>query len=421
MKMRPSTIKNLATKIRVIENDPDGQRLVCLEVQENLLKRITYFERCIRNVRTEIGTIKRILRGGGDKLLSKEDARKSKTYIKHLSNRIIAYQHTLKILRDFGDALVFIYLDKWDIKPMSFKESPGFITGKRGTRLERKVLREGFKLGMISIMTDLTNCLRYGDIITVRNLEWGKLGLALFLELKSGKAKPAEPTRQEINVRKMIKYIHSDFTDELYGRKGLTMRRALVRSDENNRTVVNEVINEAISQGAAMRRAEKGVFYFASNVRREKDLGEYFGAPEFAGQPIVAFANDFKFSNTGYFPFTLSIVDPNALAMFYAGELVIATMVDSALMIDKFQEKEIECTLLDGQEYVLELKPPGDNEVGAYKVSSHFFNRLFIEFLSLDWFVSETTAVKDQWPELLSLAEEQIAKLKGETSKAAPN
>jgi hypothetical protein len=69
----------------------------------------------------------------------------------------------ISVLRSIGDAIAFIYGNRWDIKQMVMKEESGFITGKRGTRLERKILRKAFEIGATVVMNDLTHTLRHGD------------------------------------------------------------------------------------------------------------------------------------------------------------------------------------------------------------------------------------------------------------------
>jgi hypothetical protein len=84
------------------------------------------------------------------------------------------------LLKAIGDGVAFLYLSKWDLKTMVFKEKPGFISGKEGLSLERRVLREAFARGGFAILNDLTTCLRYGDL-TVPGAEG-----FMIIELKSG-------------------------------------------------------------------------------------------------------------------------------------------------------------------------------------------------------------------------------------------
>lgn len=158
--------------------------MLALEIQEELLKRVGRAEFLIRKTRLANKEIKAKLsrRGNG-----REESKALKNRYSASETKIAQQKTLLNVLRSVGDAIAFIYGDRWDLKQLAMKEDPGFITSKRGTRLERMILRRSFALGATVVMNDLTHTLRHGDITVFRPDLWPK-GESPFLliEAKSG-------------------------------------------------------------------------------------------------------------------------------------------------------------------------------------------------------------------------------------------
>ena len=95
----------------------------------------------------------------------------------------------VRILQDLTTETV-PYFDKWDIKPQSFKEPPGFVSEKAGLNFELRILRLVFSSGHVEILNDLTNCLRYGDVSILAR------GRKLIVEALSGHREPWDDHRQ---------------------------------------------------------------------------------------------------------------------------------------------------------------------------------------------------------------------------------
>src|SRR5215213_9814528 len=157
---------NLFGNLRELQRDPHRNIALCLEIQETLIKKLSYLEKRINNLKEQSGDHKRNLRGGSGRI-SKAEAAKIKASIKDNHYKIDVYQYLQRIYKSVGDGLAFTYINKWDIKPLAFKESPGAISGKSGGKFERQVFKSAFHSGHIAILNDLTNCLRYGDITAI--------------------------------------------------------------------------------------------------------------------------------------------------------------------------------------------------------------------------------------------------------------
>jgi hypothetical protein len=138
-----------------------GKRSLALEIQEELLERIGRAERAVRLRRTANTALTKQLSMRGN---SRAEARKLKVQNAAGEERIRQQKELLSVLRSIGDAVAFTYGDRWELKQLVWNQEPGFITGKRGTRLERGILRAAFARGAIAVMNDLTHTLRHGDI-----------------------------------------------------------------------------------------------------------------------------------------------------------------------------------------------------------------------------------------------------------------
>jgi hypothetical protein len=116
------------------------------------------------------------------------------------------------VLRSIGGSIVFIYGDRWDLKQMMQKEDSGFFTGKRGTRLERGILRKAFEIGATVVLNDLTHTLRHGDVAVFRPDLWPEGGSPfLLIEAKSGRGgDDGRTARQTAPAKESFSYLSTD-------------------------------------------------------------------------------------------------------------------------------------------------------------------------------------------------------------------
>src|SRR5690606_25362697 len=137
-----------------------GSGTTCLLIQEKLIVSLTNIEYRIRKAKNEASGIKKLL---ANKNLqnSKEKSKQLKAQSKILLKRIDDYQNIRILFKSIADGIAFLYINRFDLKAQNFKQSTGFISNKKGSRLERKCFRYAFKAGGIAIMNDLTNVLKY--------------------------------------------------------------------------------------------------------------------------------------------------------------------------------------------------------------------------------------------------------------------
>ena len=260
-----NSLLSLFRQIQIVKSNPQKYRKLCLSIQETLIKRISYVEKRIRTLKIGIKSCKKELRTKSYCPSAKEKSIALKRRIKVIQGRIKQYREILSIFRDIGDALAFIYIDKWDIKPMSFKPPSGFISGNKGSRLERKCLRGTFEIGGVALLNDLTHCLRYGDITVPKD------GFFLIFEMKSGRWKNIREKRQANDLKNIYEYLHSDNTNKLYGLQEEIVRRPIHSDEVYHTKEINCLINDSISKGVGFDEVEKGLIYFVA-TRYDKDL-----------------------------------------------------------------------------------------------------------------------------------------------------
>lgn len=361
--------------------EPFARGAKCLPLQQELIKYITSIERKIRSRKISAKAIRRELSTRRPIPFSKVEAQGLKSKKIKLENEIAEYAALLTILRDVGDGLAYTYLDRFDIKPMAFKSSPGFLSGKEGGRLERQFLRHCFKEKNIAILNDLTNCLRYGDV-TVIDKENGPT----IAEVKSGSRVTERGMRQIAEMQALAKYFREDTVDKLYGFQGPITRHALTSEERHHRDKLNALIALSIERRkSSYEQVEEGLFYV---VEIEGGFAFSDVVREIKGKPMYAITNEYKQNNIAYFPFPLSFSKPEHIFQFYAGEFVVVVVADSYVIESIFRSHNLNCKFLNDESWAISVS--GEKKrVSKIQVGQHFWGRLPVEFLSLKWFLEE--------------------------------
>jgi hypothetical protein len=108
-----------------------------------------------------------------------------------------------------------------------------------------------------------------------------------------------------------------------------------------------------------------------------------------SGESFVIFVNNFKECEQAYYPFILSLDDPESIVRFYDGNISLIVIVDSEVVADRLRSEEIDFRVRSDDEWPWEVKQ--HSEEGLSRFSWHFIGRLGAEFLSLSWIVNEMT------------------------------
>jgi len=379
-------------QVNELRADPLNKRLLALEIQEQLLQRIGRAERLIRQLRSENKLIKKAL---AQRDTQRDVARKAKA--RHLAGEErIEHQRTLiSILRSIGDSIAFIYGDRWDLKQMALKEESGFITGKRGTRLERKILRKSFEVGATVVMNDLTHTLRHGDIAVFRPDLWPEGGSPLLLiEAKSGRGGDStRKSRQLAAAKHVFDYLT---TDRRKVDGGLWQRVSVNEHPQYHFEEATRMMTTLPHAGWLREEVEPGLHYVLIDCTRE--AGEYesiFGDLFSRSRPFMISVNDMREQRLAYYPFPLCIHNPDALFRFYNGEFVMFVIVDLERANEVLIPHSIRVTLSGNDEYpwlVSSTATDAVPELSTSYVGFHPIGRLAAEFLRLDWLLENMVA-----------------------------
>lgn len=382
----------LFQQTRDLLSAPIEKRLLVLEIQEQLLYRIGRAEQLIRQIRKENKNIKRSLAKPGT---PKEIARKAKTKHQAGDDRIEQQQILISVLRSIGDSIAFIYGDRWDLKQMVQKEDSGFLTGKNGARLERRIFRKAFETGATVVLTDLTHTLRHGDIAIFRPDLWPDGGSPCqLIEVKSGRGgNPARTSRQMAAAKQIVDYLSADKRE---AENGLWQRISVHEEPQYHFADVTRLICNLPHGGWLVEEVEPGLHYALIDCAYEQMSYEtIFGDALRRGKPFMISVNDMKKHTLAYYPFPLSIEDPEALFHFYNGDFVMFVIVDMEQVNARLARHSLQVTLSGNDEFPWRVSPAGldaPREEDISYVGCHPIGRLAAEFLRLDWLLDNMVA-----------------------------
>lgn len=296
------------------------------------------------------------------------------------------YRWLLDIFHSIGDAIAFTFLHKLDIKQMTFKQTAGFMSEKAGLKKELQMFRHSFKKGIIAILNDLTSSLRYSDVTLIT-----KDGVK-FIEVKSSDNRSDRTDRQKENAEKVFKYLETDITEDLYDIGQTMQRRELGSPEINYQTTINELIEESKAKGFVYHLVEPGILYFVSHSEPppDEDITLVFKNNGIE-KPIAFMLNAMKFPEQGYYPFSLSIANPNNYLDFLEGCFTIIIFVD-ILYVDKIANRyKFTREPSDDPQFIFSFKNERENaDLSGFKMSAHFFQRIPLEFVSLKWLFNDT-------------------------------
>lgn len=383
------TVGRLIGDLRSLEEDP-GNLLLLLGLQERLRATIIRGEKRIKTLKVRIGADKRLLRA---RRLPRGDARALKARIKRQYDALENYQAFLLALRAIGDAIAYCYFHCHDLRTLSVRENPGFISGKKGARLELKSLRMTIRQGSAAVLCDITNTLRYGDIAVPTG------EAPLIIEVKSGHAvDPNSPQLQKL--KKVAEYLHTDKSDEVYGLQGQFRRIELPFFFSYRIRDLNELISAAYENQArfSVTNVEDGLWYAAmlpSDQTFQERFDEHLGpVVKQCTKALAFYLNVHKTGWAAFRPYTLSIRNAEHLMDFMQGSLGLFVLLDAALLEKALQAHGYEVGIDLSNERVLTLRSEALKRRGleGLQLGWHFFYRLPLEFVSLESFARVTDA-----------------------------
>ena len=102
---------------------------------------------------------------------------------------------------------------------------------------------------------------------------------------------------------------------------------------------------------------------------------------------FISVINDHKYRNRGHYPFPLIIFDGNDLMDFYNGNFAVVAAANFFLLKKRLARHKLDVIPLADPDWALKITP--FEEGVTMLISSHFFNRLFVECISYRWMCRE--------------------------------
>lgn len=344
------------------------------ELQKLLLREIVRAEKRIRELKSELKAGK----GSSDSAVTRRSA--------YLENRIEEFRQCAYIWRCFGDAIAFLYMDKFALKHCFYstkniyaKQDAGFILGKEGLANELALLDSALRHKVPALLVDLTNTIRHGDICLMGESD------PYLIEVKASKKLDGRAKRQKRSLEKLRTFYETDKSEGLRGFPEVR-RQAYEMPERTYVDQINECIAEAVRDGSAIRQPERGLYYI---VTTQKGPGpDHVMGPLDVKAPWAFFLNQPKADRVWapYMPFTLSIERKDDLWAFIRGKLFILVLVELETLCQIAKDKGYRAEFDQNNElYPLRVEVPGAE--GMAGVSAHMLARIGMEFVSPEWVV----------------------------------
>jgi hypothetical protein len=376
---RKKTLRQLFRLIREVEAHPDDLASV-RELNLLVLKEVLRDEQVLlRHRETQRALNMQLKTGRG----SKEGSAVIRTRLKRITGYIAARQDHIFIWKCFGDALAYVYLDRYSVKHAFFetdrpgvKQDAGIISGKEGLQQETNLVLEIIDHGVPAVLCDITNVLRYGDVCLLVGSD------PLLFEVKSSPKLNQRGKRQLAKLQRLHSFLGTDSASEFRGRKGTTKRVQLDVPPRDNLNALNNCIAHAKRDGQCVVQPEPGVTYAA--IYDKPHFDAIFSKPVGATNAVYMLNGDKNDRAWGPFmPFVASIRDEEYLLDFIDGRLILIVVIDAQVLCDKMSDDEWTVRYRPDHDYVIQcLHRPSKAFIG---LSRQFFARAAYEFASLAW------------------------------------
>lgn len=355
-----------------------------LDIQEILIKKIIYVENRIRADKKKIKEIN-YKRKNHKVRFSKDESNLFKNKIESLKDQIEDYNWIIQIYQSVGDGIAFTFIHKFDIKPQNFKQSAGFISQKKGLKKEKQFLRYAYENNCIAILNDITSVLRYSDIILIT-----EDGIQA-IEVKSSNYVNRRVARQTENANKLFDYLQNDLSVGLY-QENLVMQRIESSSEDINYIKnLNTLIDSCQKKGIKSEIVEKGVLYLVSHNHFDKDELNSIILNSGLKKPFAFNLNSHKFTEQGYYPFSLSLNKSEFYWDFLIGKLNIMFFVELDVIEEIARKNGFKINLSKDSDFVLDfINVSNSFPIETFKMSHHYFNRTVMEFVSVKWLIQES-------------------------------
>lgn len=390
------TIAELHQQLHTALQKPYENNLLWLELQENLLQLTVRVESKILRNKAAKKQLKADL-GDSTIRLTKEIATLNKRKVAAIENKIDEYHQLLAIFKSFGDAMAFTFIDRFELKSMTFKPSSGFMINKKGNRLERKCLRAAYKKEGIGILNDLTNVLKYSDLTLVSESK-----PFMLIELKSGKNRTQREERQRIAAKKLTDFLTYDTPSDILKEGMISHRMGFEGDIQGHVHKLKDLISKAKTQHIVSDEVENGLVYVVTYGDVDSELiGSVFGQTKFV-DPLLFIFNQFKYENFGFYPACLSFSETDHYIDYLVGNMQVFVLWDINLWKLKLAKHSL--TLEDKSEtehMMFRITGNLNGEEVCVGVGDYLINRMLFEFLSPEWLINNLIYMASKMPNFL--------------------
>lgn len=330
-------------------------------------KRLTYLSRQKKNPENT-------------KLISKQ--------IKKSINICVSQLDDLKLFklwaRHLGNSIPHLYYDKGDLRAYSYsinssnlKELSGDLFGKDGQDLELEIFQNLIAKGYKTLLNDLTSIIRHADIMVMEK------EIPFLLEVKKSKATSKTAERQLEDLKKISEYLKNDISTDIRG-GDISQRISKSTNETSNKIKINQNLKKTKQHGYCLSRIEDGL-YCMSHLRNIDFSQMDMSLLENLERPIVFPLNQFKNEedHSLFYPYSLSINDPEIFANFLCGQFFIYFFIDFKIIENQAKTRNINVSPIS--EY-LGLEVWSEDLPTAY---SYTLMKAIVEFTSIQWAIDE--------------------------------
>ncbi len=288
-----------------------------------------------------------------------------------------------------GDALAFLYIDRFALKQTYFnvdnanaKQSGGFVSGKSGLDNELALLTEAIGHRVPAVLCDLTNVIRYGDVCLLGDID------PVPIEVKSSNKKDSRRNKQKKKLQALSNFIVNDRAENFRGLKGTTLRATLAATPRAFDGQIQQAVSEAITDGTSHFEVDSCLaFLIISDCEPDYDV---LFASVTHGNGLIISINERKSSMDWgcYFPYSLTLSDTEHFSRFVKGEVHILAV----LKLDAFEAN------LSTQDFSLKVEANEDSircqinfsdkgDIDYFFIGEHMMCRMWTDFLYPSWIV----------------------------------
>ncbi|HAU5677122.1 TPA: hypothetical protein JD322_001336 [Citrobacter freundii] len=356
-----------------------------LSFQFKIIKHILKCERIIKRLKSHLIELKKIKRKGG---LQKEQSILIKERMKNVDECIENMKFKIYIFKMFGDGVVFLYLDKFDVKHCFYnvvdyspKELAGALGGKNGLKEEWNIVKDACSAGFPALLNDITMSMRHGDVCLLSG------GVPVLVEVKSSQNKNSRVERQKVNLQKLGGFLSEDKAENFRGFP-LIARMELCIPEVTYKKEINEQLVICRSQGNSWVKLEEG-FYVISI--RDGNIGDLLSKLDLSGgQMAPIFLNECK-NNQSWIPltpFVNLINNPSDLCDFINGDLTILCILDLDCFKDIARNEGFELIFINDDDYSMLFKEFDSSLI--WGLSWQMMLRVPLEMMSMSWLIRDS-------------------------------